>query len=768
MTEAVQNDVEVEKLKCRAIFGFNGKVNFGLHLHPDGRHLIFPLGTKIGIDDIKTSTQEFIAGHTNNLSCLDLSRSGKYMASGQINHMGFPAYVILWDFGERRELARHDLHKVRAQSVCFTSRDKYIISIGGRDDGSVIVFDIETRTPICRSVASRGINGDPEVVRALNNNSSFFVTAGDRHLRLWSIQREMKKVNVQDVFMGKQQRRMCCVGIYRGDEYAYMGTYSGDLMKVALNCCDVVNVTHVGQTSGLVGAYGIHNPRKPFGKDCNRYVHGVRVVRIVDDGLLLVGAGDGVVELVEERKDINEIIFKNYPNPTYPMLKMLKRTKVNGAVSSLVEINPLEYYIATDLNEIYLLNIKTFSLKLLKTSHKKAVYSIVFPRNLSNVFATAGYETIRVWSTKRLQELLRIMVYNFNCAALAFSYDGTSIVSAWNDGVIRSFTPITGRLIYAIPNAHNKGCSALAISSTGHVLVTGGIEGQVRVWKIEPCRQSLLGVLKDHSAPITTLDFNKFDTEVISASSDGSCVIWDIKRLTRKTVVAANTQFMTAKYFPTGVQFLTCGTDGCISYWMVYNGSLIRELQASKKSSVNHVAINATGDYFASVGSDQMVKLWDYNSGVVVAQGHEHASAVISVAYSPSRKFFVTGCTDGAIIVWDVPEVILYYYYYVKVLNVKFEYEGFAHKFWGQENPPPSIKEPVVEEKPKPKAESQNQSQLQLKSSRSNTSKTENIEGLVSNTPKNNVCCVECPPITATIKKGTNENCNIVPDVKKC
>lgn len=137
MTEAVQNDVEVEKLNCRAIFGINGKVNFGLHLHPDGRHMIFPLGMKIGIDDTKTSTQEFIAGHTNNLSCLDLSRryvrcdekeffkykknhfntsfsfiSGKYMASGQINHMGFPAYVILWDFAKRRELARHDLHKV--------------------------------------------------------------------------------------------------------------------------------------------------------------------------------------------------------------------------------------------------------------------------------------------------------------------------------------------------------------------------------------------------------------------------------------------------------------------------------------------------------------------------------------------------------------------------------------------------------------------------------------------------------------------------------
>lgn len=66
---------------------------------------------------------------------------------------------------------------------------------------------------------------------------------------------------------------------------------------------------------------------------------------------------------------------------------------------------------------------------------------------------------------------------------------------------------------------------------------------------------------------------------------------------------------MTAKYFPTGVQVLTCGTDGCISYWSVYNGSLIRELQGSSKSSVNCVAINGTGDYFVSVSSDQMVKV---------------------------------------------------------------------------------------------------------------------------------------------------------------
>lgn len=75
------------------------------------------------------------------------------------------------------------------------------------------------------------------------------------------------------------------------------------------------------------------------------------------------------------------------------------------------------------------------------------------------VFATASYQSVRVWSLMKKQELLRIMVPNFSAAAVVFSFDGKSIVTAWNDGVIRTFTPLTGKLIYAIPNAHNKGSS---------------------------------------------------------------------------------------------------------------------------------------------------------------------------------------------------------------------------------------------------------------------------------------------------------------------
>lgn len=135
--------------------------------------------------------------------------------------------------------------------------------------------------------------------------------------------------------------------------------------------------------------------------------------------------------------------------------------------------------IGTDECEIYTLSLETFELKLKVTCNTSVVYDIAFPRyspfDLSNlylsnqetvfrsefsmVFATASYQSVRVWSLMKKLELLRIMVPNFSAAAVVFSFDGKSIVSAWNDGVIRAFTPLTGKLIYAIPNAHNKGSS---------------------------------------------------------------------------------------------------------------------------------------------------------------------------------------------------------------------------------------------------------------------------------------------------------------------
>ena len=81
---------------------------------------------------------------------------------------------------------------------------------------------------------------------------------------------------------------------------------------------------------------------------------------------------------------------------------------------------------------------------------------VAFPRGTSELFATCSINDIRVWQTATNKEALRITVPNKECHCISFQPDGKFIVSGWDDGVVRAFTPQTGKLLFEIPNAQSK------------------------------------------------------------------------------------------------------------------------------------------------------------------------------------------------------------------------------------------------------------------------------------------------------------------------
>ncbi len=120
----------------------SGSVPGGLLVHPDSNHLLYPLGNTVVIEDLMATDgdtrQEFLSGHTNNVSCIAVSKSGRYVASGQSTHMGFKADVIVWDFKRRAAYKTFTLHKVKVQALAFSPNDKFLVTLGGEDDGRYI------------------------------------------------------------------------------------------------------------------------------------------------------------------------------------------------------------------------------------------------------------------------------------------------------------------------------------------------------------------------------------------------------------------------------------------------------------------------------------------------------------------------------------------------------------------------------------------------------------------------------------------------------
>lgn len=102
-------------LNLQACIGFQGQTQNGLLLHPDGRTMIYPLGSTIVLRDKQDAkSQEFLQGHTDRISCLALSPTGRYLASGQITYMGFTADIIIWDLE-----TRYLVHRLQLQKVSF-------------------------------------------------------------------------------------------------------------------------------------------------------------------------------------------------------------------------------------------------------------------------------------------------------------------------------------------------------------------------------------------------------------------------------------------------------------------------------------------------------------------------------------------------------------------------------------------------------------------------------------------------------------------------
>ncbi|KAJ1130550.1 hypothetical protein NDU88_008901 [Pleurodeles waltl] len=608
---------EVPQLELEAIIGFNGHVPSGLISHPDREHLVYPLGCMVIIQNINTSKQHFLQGHTNNVSCVAVSKSGRYVASGQVTYMGFKADIMLWDYAKKELCAKLSLHKVKVEALSFSPNDLYLVSLGGQDDGCVVIWNVAKREAICGSPASALNVGHAKTVIYSNTSDEMFMTAGNGTLRVWELDLPNRKMWPTECQTGQLKRIVTCIAVSEDDKLFYCGTTTGDIMTINVK-------------NKLLNSCG---PQK------DRFSLGITALVLLKTGDFIIGSGDGKLSLCK--------------GPNY---KAIKSVKLQGSVNSIsLRGQGHQFFVGTGETHIYRFNYPEFKEELITTCHNEAVNDIIFPFGTSELFATCSKSDIRVWHNPSNKELLRITVPNMICHAIEFMRDGKSIVSAWNDGRIRAFTPETGRLMYTIENAHSMGVTAIATTSDCKRIISGGGEGQVRMWDIGKESQRLVQSMKEHKSSVSCIKVKSNNKECLTASSDGTCIIWDLVRFVRNQMILANTLFRCVCYHPEEFQIISSGTDRKIGYWEVFDGSPIRELEGSMSGSVNGMDISSEGEHFVTGGDDKLIKVWNYNEGEVTHVGIGHSGSITRLRICPFNKCIISVSADGGIIRWKYP-----------------------------------------------------------------------------------------------------------------
>lgn len=608
---------EISELNLLSVIGFSGQIIDGLILHPDNETLIFPIGSQIVIRNVLTRQDHFLKGHNNDISTLCLSASGKYLASGQKTFSGFKADIIIWDLESYTLIHRFQIHKYMIQSLSFSYNEKYLASLGGSEDNYLIVWDVHTGKALCGNTAGTDLVYQ---VKFYNQSDNMLVTCQKYGIRIWTVDYTLKKLIPVEVNFGNLKRQIQCMCIEPLDKLAYFGTKSGDILEIDL-------------------ASAIYKRIGPLKK---LFPQGVTTIKMLPNSDLIVGTAEGVVAKIG-----------------YTDFKVKNQTKLLGGISSIALTAESAYFFCgTYESNIYWCESSTLKSEIRNTCHNDRINDVQFPFEYSGVFGTCSKNDIRIWNSETRQEHLRIHVPNLECFCFGFMRNGKSIYSGWHDGKIRGFLPQSGKLLYCINEAHTNGVTAITSTSDCVRLVSGGMSGEIRIWRLSNQSQTMEASLKEHRGRVWSIVINSLNDRAISASADGSCIIWDLINKVRLACMFETTMFKQLVFHPDESQILTAGTDRKITYWDTIEGSEIRMMDGSLDGEINSLAMCKSGEFFASAGEDREVKVWEYDTGIPKWRGLGNSGVINRIAIAPNQEFFVTVGADGSIFMFETPNEI--------------------------------------------------------------------------------------------------------------
>jgi WD40 repeat protein len=266
-----------------------------------------------------------------------------------------------------------------------------------------------------------------------------------------------------------------------------------------------------------------------------------------------------------------------------------------------------------------------------------------------------------------------------------FSADGTRIVTASEDGSARTWSTEDGRLLDTFSDLPSEAYTSTHGMAAAHFLdgvsriVTAGMDSKIRIWNSGiPQAGSVIAV---HDGGINDLAVSSDGSIFATGSFDGTARIWaahsreDLSIITDKDSrfgpMAALLKRRTATFHfdlpePPSMRRVVIGLEGPI---------LTRSKASGPVPLVGHTGQVSRADFspdgrfvatmcgrsegtmgFYPRGHDYTARVWDADSGRLVAILADHAGAVERVVFNPRQTTLATASHDGKARIWSLPD----------------------------------------------------------------------------------------------------------------
>ncbi|MCE9527436.1 MAG: hypothetical protein K8R36_15440, partial [Planctomycetales bacterium] len=228
------------------------------------------------------------------------------------------------------------------------------------------------------------------------------------------------------------------------------------------------------------------------------------------------------------------------------------------------------------------------------------------------LLASGGFRTIKLWRKPKNVKKFDLAALEGPARSIAVSVDGKFAAVGEETGKIKIFDLATGQIAKTLAG-HTGPVTGVTFSADASKLVSGSQDKTFRVWNLATAMQ-IASV--ETPAPVNAVALVAAEAQVATGGADNSLRLWALPAAAPteppKPVkeIAGHGQPVTSLVaLPGGTQILSGCKDGVIRVIDVAGGNVVKQMNHG--APVDAVAIRADGKRIASVGANNIAKLWN-------------------------------------------------------------------------------------------------------------------------------------------------------------
>jgi hypothetical protein len=294
----------------------------------------------------------------------------------------------------------------------------------------------------------------------------------------------------------------------------------------------------------------------------------------------------------------------------------------------------------------------------------------LFP--LIDAFNPLDPASLGVWHTRTGQEVLISKRHRGEVYALAFSPDGSCLASGESElfefrdardeevkvGMVEVWDARSGQRLMSFQHLDRKlgpapaAVRAVAFSPDGSHIVSGGGDGTLMLWEAST-GQALLS-LKGHVGDVFAVAFSPDGSRILSGSRDRTLKVWDARSGQELLHLKGHTDSVAAvSYSPDGSRIVSASHDRTLKVWDALTGQELLTLKGHT-DPVHAVAFSPDGSRIASGSGDNTLKLWEAPTQQDQRFFKGHLNAVARVAFGTEAKHAFGRDKSGKILAWEI------------------------------------------------------------------------------------------------------------------